>query len=183
MGTMKGLAASRMMRPRATGSSGIGLAVSTDWFLDRQAMKQRLDPAMRRYLFKAGGKGRDIARRLIKKTGKARRMPKKWTRTGKISKAWLRWLDEVQKRPAAPPGSPIHTHTGMARDSMLFGVQPQRESVVVGYSADKFDQLGELHEFGGTRGSARYPARPVMQPTLDKLTPQLPGLWRNAISK
>lgn len=173
MGLMKGLATSR---------GGIGMHVKTEWFLDRAAAKQRLAPATRRYLLKAGGRGRDIARRLIKKTGKARRMPKKWTRTGKISKAWLRWLDEVRNRPASPPGSPIHTHTGMARDAILFGVQPATESVVVGFSADKFDQLGELHEFGGTRGKARYPARPVMQPMLDKLTPQLPGMWRNAIT-
>ncbi len=181
MGAMKGLGTSRMMRPRKSG--GIGLSVSTEWFFDRQEVKRRLSPAMRRYLFKAGGKGRDIARRLIKKTGKARRAPRKWTRTGKLSKAWLRWLDEVRNRPASAPGSPIHTHTGMAREAILYGLQPTRESVVVGYSADVFDDIGELHEYGGSRGSARYPARPVMAPMLDKLRPKLPEFWHNAISK
>lgn len=47
--------------------------------------------------------------------------------------------------------------------------------------------IPEIHEFGANvmlNGQpARYPKRPFMRPALEKHIPDLPGLWRDALSK
>lgn len=159
------------------------LSVKTTQFFDRKAVTSRVAPARLRFLRRAGGAVRLTARRSIKKTGWARKPPKKFGKTGKITKAWWKWWQELKDRPAAPPGSPIHTHTasGGARDAILFGLDTSAESVVVGFSADVFDEIGELHEGGGTRFGKRYPARPTIGPALTKVQPKLAGYLRDSI--
>lgn len=159
----------------------IGMNAQVLWRLDSIQAKRLIAPARRRYLNRAGAILRKMARGSIKRKGTARKMPKKFTSQGKVSKAWIKWREEVRSRPAAPPGSPIHTHTGAAKNAIQYGYDPNAESVVVGFSATGFDQVGELHEYGGARFGKRYPKRPVMQPALSTVQPKLPKLWADSI--
>lgn len=157
------------------------LKIRHSQFFDRQAVIDRLPPAKLKYLRKSGGYVRRIARSSIKRTGWSRKPPRKYGKTGKVTKAWLKWWQEVLDRPAAPPGSPIRTHTGLAREAVLFGLDRTAESTVVGFSADKFDEIGALHEYGGIRFGARYPARPTIRPAMEKAQPKLAAFFRDSI--
>ena len=145
-------------------------------FFDRSAVTQRLKRAELRYLRRAGGTTRKIARRSIKKKGQARKKP-----TNRSGAAFRRWLQEVRSRPASPPGTPPFTHDGTFRNAIAFGFDG-RESVLIGFLKDKVDDLAELHEFGGRRRGKTYPARPTIGPALEKVTPKLPEFWRDAVS-
>jgi len=155
-------------------------------FFDRDPVLAALDRGKLRYLRRAGGTTRRIARNSVKRKGKARRKPSKThDAQGRPTKAFQRWLLEVRERPASPPGSPPFTHGGLFRDAILFGLEKESENTVIGLMADGpdgIDDIGELHEFGGTRKGKRYPARPTMGPALQKVIPKLPEFWRNAVS-
>ena len=84
---------------------------------------------------------------------------------------------------SSTPGTPPHTRRGLLRRSLLFGVDKQKMSVVIG-PAKKFIGISmTAHEFGGMYRRRRYPKRPLMGPTLTKSAPQLPKLWANAVKK
>lgn len=159
------------------------ISIRTSQFFDRESVIRRVSRARLQYLRRAGGTVRMIARRSIKKTGFGRKAPKKFNKNGKITKAWAKWWQEVRARKPSPPGQPIRTHvsSGGARDAILFAYDQGRDSVVVGYSATGIDQIGALHEYGGTRFGARYPARPVIGPALEKAQPKLAEFWRDSI--
>jgi phage gpG-like protein len=121
-----------------------------------------------------GGKVRLTAQRSIKKMGAARKEP-----TGKRAKA--KWLEELRKRTASRPGTPPYTHTGQLRQAIVYAVSQDKSSVVIGPNAADMDQVGGLHEFGGTRFGKTYPARPFMGPALEKIQPELPAFWAASI--
>ena len=87
----------------------------------------------------------------------------------------------TQSSNASAPGSPPNTRRGLLKQSLLFGVEKQRQSVVVG-PAEKFIGMAmSAHEFGGTYRRRRYPKRPLMGPTLQATLPKLPTLWEKSV--
>ena len=84
---------------------------------------------------------------------------------------------------ASEKGTPPHTRRGLLKRSILFGVDKNRMSVVIG-PAKKFIGVSmTAHEFGGMYRRRRYPKRPLMGPTLQKTAPELPKLWADAVKR
>ena len=90
--------------------------------------------------------------------------------------------NKVSQSPkASAPGTPPNTRSGLLKKSLLFGVEKQRQSVVVG-PAEKFIGTSmKAHEFGGIYRKRRYPKRPLMGPTLQLTASKLPSLWEKSI--
>jgi len=67
------------------------------------------------------------------------------------------------KNPAtnAPAGSPPFTHTGALKRSIIFGVTENRQSVLIGPTAQVIGGIGATHEWGGTEGPKRKRIRKV----------------------
>ena len=82
---------------------------------------------------------------------------------------------------ASAPGSPPNTRQGLLKQSLLFGVDSRRESVVIGPAESIIGTAMVAHEFGGRYRS--YPKRPLMGPTLQKTATKLPDLWENSVKK
>lgn len=148
----------------------IGMRVSTDFFFDRDAVKNAMSAMDLKALSKASMLVKDRARRIIKKRGLARlplQVQEKFPGAGITSlvamgvigkRAGETIVREVQKPPASPPGSPPHTHTPYAghfasylgfRRNLWNYYDSQTHSAVVGPSK-KGRMIPYLHEFGGT---------------------------------
>ena len=82
---------------------------------------------------------------------------------------------------ASAPGSPPNTRQGLLKQSLLFGVDNRRESVVIGPAESIIGTAMVAHEFGGTYRKRRYPKRPLMGPTLEKTATKLPALWEKSV--
>jgi phage gpG-like protein len=156
------------------------IEISTKMFFDAPAVKRALAKRERRVLGRWGGYARRVARSSIKRVGHARKEPRKLTRSGKKSKAWVKWLREIKDRPASAPGSPPFTHSGLLRDAIVYGYDRTRGSAVAGALASKTDDLAALHEHGGSRFGRHYPARPYMAPAREKANEQLPRFFQEA---
>ena len=87
----------------------------------------------------------------------------------------------TQSANASVPGSPPNTRRGLLKQSLLFGVEKQRQSVVVGPAEKFIGTAMSAHEFGGTYRRRRYPKRPLMGPTLQATLPKLPTLWEKSV--
>lgn len=136
-------------------------------FFDQPEILRRIDRATLRYLRTAGGRTRLVARRSLR-----------------------------PRTQVSAPGQPPSSHTKALRESILFGLDPQSDAVVVGPiplrrpGSPGEGRLGaSVLEFGGTltvqqdgkKRRLRYRARPFMGPALDKVAPTLPALWENSI--
>ncbi len=132
-------------------------------FFDRQAVTRKVAPATRKVFSKFGA--------FVRRTAK-----------GSIRK---------RRRPA-PPGSPPSSHTGLLKQFIFFGYEPERRSVVIGPARLNQRGRGEapsLLEHGGRttlarrgkRQRATYKARPFMGPAFEKEQPGLPAMWRDSI--
>ena len=82
---------------------------------------------------------------------------------------------------ASAPGSPPHTRQGLLKQSLLFGMDSRRESVVIGPAESIIGTAMVAHEYGGTYRKRRYPKRPLMGPTLEKTATKLPALWEKSV--
>lgn len=82
---------------------------------------------------------------------------------------------------SSSPGSPPHTRKGLLKRSILFGVEKQRQKVVIGPAYQFIGIAMTAHEFGGKFRRRKYPKRPLMGPTLIKTAPQLPKLWEDSV--
>ena len=82
---------------------------------------------------------------------------------------------------ASAPGSPPNTRQGLLKQSLLFGVDSRRESVVIGPAENIIGTAMVAHEFGGRFRKRRYPKRPLMGPTLQKTATKLPDLWEKSV--
>ena len=87
----------------------------------------------------------------------------------------------TQSANASSPGSPPNTRQGLLKRSLLFGVEKQRQSVVIGPAEKFIGTAMQAHEFGGTYRKRRYPKRPLMGPTLEITAPKLPAFWENTV--
>ncbi len=144
------------------------IAVKVSTFFDRPAVIKRVNRAKLQYLRIAGGRTRLTARRSIR-----------------------------PRKQISLPGNPPNSHTGGLRESILFGLDPQRDAVLVGPTPRLRQRSpggglrgASVLEFGGelvgtdSAGKPRkmyYRARPFMGPALDKISPQLPELWKNSV--
>lgn len=82
---------------------------------------------------------------------------------------------------ASSAGTPPNTRRGLLKRSILFGVEKERMSVVIG-PAEKFIGISmTAHEFGGMYRRRKYPKRSLMGPTLKKTAPQIAKLWADSV--
>ena len=86
-----------------------------------------------------------------------------------------------RSRSASAPGKPPHTRRGLLKRSILFGVEKERQAVVIGPAFQFIGIAMTAHEFGGKYRRRKYPKRPLMGPTLTKAAPQLPKLWEDTV--
>ena len=82
---------------------------------------------------------------------------------------------------SSSPGSPPHTRRGLLKRSILFGVERQRMTVVVGPAESFIGISMTAHEFGGIYRRRKYPKRPLMGPALKESAPRLAKLWQEAV--
>lgn len=80
------------------------------------------------------------------------------------------------------PGTAPHSKTGALKRGILFGVDKQRKSVLIGPGFKFVGTSMVAHEFGGGYKKERYPKRPLMGPALKESTPHLARLWRDAVN-
>lgn len=86
-----------------------------------------------------------------------------------------------QSRNPSRPGEPPHTRRGALKRGILFGVDRQSNSIVVGPSIRFVGTSMQAHEFGGGYKRERYPKRPLMGPSLRESAPHLAKMWENAV--
>lgn len=82
----------------------------------------------------------------------------------------------------SPVGSPPNSRNGLLKRSILFGVEKQRQSVVIGPSEAIIGTAASAHEFGGAYKKERYPKRPLMGPSLKESMPHLAKFWQDAVN-
>jgi hypothetical protein len=78
-------------------------------------------------------------------------------------------------------GTPPHTQTRRLPTSILYDVQRNPASAIVGPVASIVGPAGSEQEHGWKRGQASYPARPFMEPALEKAAPRLPPQWAASV--
>jgi len=86
-----------------------------------------------------------------------------------------------KRKGASAPGSPPHTHTNALRKAILFDVDRDRESVIIGPTADIIGEAGAAHEHGEEYYGRDYPERPFMGPAHKKILPRVAELWRDSV--
>jgi hypothetical protein len=122
-------------------------------FIDKiKALKKAKREGMIEGLYEAGAYIRRTARRLIRPNKKS-----------------------------SKPGTPPNTQTRILRESILFFVNRERESLIVGPSRRKVEMVGAVHEFGKTFMGRKYPKRPFMGPAFDIAKKRLPEKWKNSV--
>ena len=82
----------------------------------------------------------------------------------------------------SPPGSPPHSRAGLLKRSILFGLDKPARTVVIGPAESVIGNAMAAHEFGGRYKRERYPARPLMGPTLTSTAPKLAQFWRDSVT-
>lgn len=80
--------------------------------------------------------------------------------------------------------TPVSSPTGLAKNptSLLFFVDKQKQTAVIGFVHSRMGRSMYHHEFGKARFGRRYPRRAVMKPALDVARPRLPAHWRASVS-
>lgn len=129
-------------------------------FFDAKAVTDKVGPATRRVLSKAGAFVWRTARQSIR-----------------------------SRKRISDPGEPPSSHTGTLKRLIFFGYDQRTESVVVGpvqfRAADGGTQGASLLELGGTtrRNSktVRYRRHAFMGPALEEESPRFPDLFRDSV--
>lgn len=85
------------------------------------------------------------------------------------------------RKKASPPGTPPHSRKGQLKRAIAYAVEKSRDRVVVGPDVDVVGTSGKAHEFGGRYRRERYPKRPFMGPSLEKLRDRLAAFWANSV--
>lgn len=87
----------------------------------------------------------------------------------------------AKSKHSSTPGTPPNNRRGLLKRSILFGVEKHRMAVVIGPAESLIGITMTAHEFGGMYRRRKYPRRPLMGPTLEKVAPQLPKLWADSV--
>ena len=79
------------------------------------------------------------------------------------------------------PGTPPNTRKGQLREAILYAVEKENATAVIGPTFEAVGLSATAHEFGGEYMGDRYPARPFMGPALEVIRPRLPGFWEGSV--
>ncbi|MGN0852407.1 MAG: hypothetical protein ACI4Q3_03415 [Kiritimatiellia bacterium] len=79
------------------------------------------------------------------------------------------------------PGQPPHSRRGLLKRAILFGLDRDGKSVLVGPGFNLVGESAAAHEFGGRYRRERYPKRPLMGPSLKDSAPHLAKMWNGAV--
>ena len=79
------------------------------------------------------------------------------------------------------PGQPPHSRRGLLKRGLLFGVERDGKSVLVGPGFNLVGESASAHEFGGKYRRERYPKRPLMGPSLKESAPHIAKMWQGAV--
>lgn len=91
-------------------------------------------------------------------------------------------VNSVHKsKKSSSPGTPPNTRRGLLRRSILYGVENDARSVVIGPAKSFVGLSMTAHEFGGRYRGRTYPKRRLMGPALLRSAPELPKLWRDSV--
>lgn len=82
---------------------------------------------------------------------------------------------------SSPPGSPVFTHSGFAKQALRWFVDPNGSFAIMGFTFSKFGTLGETHEKGLTEEGRDYPERPTIEPALERGIVRFQNDWRASI--
>ena len=85
-----------------------------------------------------------------------------------------------KSKKASPSGTPPHTRRGQLQRGILYAVDKDAGSVVVGSAYTIVGQSGKAHEFGGRYKKQNYPKRSFMGPALEKNESKL-KMWKDSI--
>ena len=75
------------------------------------------------------------------------------------------------------------SHAGLLPASIVYSMDKQTESVIIGPSANVVGTVGGTLEYGGERFGREYPPRPFMEPELKGQIGDLPGLLKEEYGK
>ena len=79
------------------------------------------------------------------------------------------------------PGQPPHSRRGLLKRGILFGLERDGKSVLVGPGFNLVGESASAHEFGGKYRRERYPKRPLMGPSLKESAPHVAKMWQGAV--
>ena len=142
---------------------GITLKIK-DLFFDRKRVVRAVDKAKRKVLSRIGAFIRTAARTSIR-----------------------------SRKGTSKPGQPPYSHTGLLRKWILFGSDPQADSVVIGPVGFKNSQAPHVLEFSGETKAPRWWQKrlgkkririrphPFMGPALEKERAKLPAMWAGSV--
>jgi hypothetical protein len=86
-----------------------------------------------------------------------------------------------KSKTASPSGTPPNTRRGQLKRGILYAVDKDTESVIVGSAYTIVGQSGKAHEFGGRYKKQKYPKRSFMAPALEKNESRLSKIWKDSI--
>ena len=79
------------------------------------------------------------------------------------------------------PGTPPHTRAGQLKRAIVYAVEKDKQSVVIGPAYGEMGPSAMPHEHGGAFRGGKYPRRPFMGPALAKIKDRLPKEWANSV--
>lgn len=79
------------------------------------------------------------------------------------------------------PGRPPHTRRNLLKRSIRYAGEQSRKTIVVGPLLSVVGGSAEAHEHGGSYKGDKYPARPFMQPALQRNLHRLGGEYTGTI--
>lgn len=91
-------------------------------------------------------------------------------------------INKVKKsKSPSVPGSPPNSRRGLLRRAILFSLNQNKTSVVIGPAYSLIGDSVMAHEFGGQFRKRTYPKRPLMGPSLIEIKSKLPDLWGSSL--
>lgn len=124
-------------------------------YRENPAFRAAVHRGLVRSLYRAAGYVRTVARRSIRRRSKS----------GK----------------PAPLGKPPKSPTGDLKRAILFYVDRERTTAIVGPDAQQVGDVGAAHEFGGRYKGQHYPRRPFMSPALRQSLHVIPQQFRGLL--
>lgn len=79
------------------------------------------------------------------------------------------------------PGQPPHSRRGLLKRAILFGLDRDGKSVLIGPGFNLVGESAAAHEFGGRYRRERYPKRPLMGPSIRDSAPHIAKMWNGAV--
>ena len=126
--------------------------VRTDIEFDEEGLVAKIARASKEFLKRAGAYVRTVARRKV-----------------------------VTSPKPSQPGQPPHSRKGLLKRAILFGIEREGKSVLVGPGFRFIGASLSAHEFGGRYMRERYPKRPLMGPSLRESAPHIAKMWLGAV--